>query len=371
MTYSRMLDAYRDSLVQSLDRKTAGHWLNLAEKNRAAGRYVAALGYLDSIERFADDRADQGVMAFLRARCLEQAGRIDEAKELYARAANTDLSRSVRKYEALQELARILSDEGDQTRAYRYIMRAIGDIQASNARSRIQRITRYMPIITDAYTGEQEDSMRNKTILLCLTGALALALLFAILHIRGKNRKLNSERESLNRKNAELETLRQRLSEANRSLEESSKVKELYLGYLFNLCADYISSADRYRMQLAQRLKSGRVKDVDALLSHTQGAEHLQSFFKKFDAIFLDIFPDFIDKINGLLDDGHKLSPRLGELLSPELRIYALVRLGINDSTQIASFLHYSPQTVYNYRFRVRSHSRIPREKFPQAVMEL
>ena len=84
-----------------------------------------------------------------------------------------------------------------------------------------------------------------------------------------------------------------------------------------------------------------------------------------------DIFPDFIDKLNGLLDDGYKLEPRPGELLSPELRIYALVRLGINDSTQIAAFLHYSPQTVYNYRFRVRSHSRIPRDKFPQAVMEL
>ncbi len=369
--YNSVVEAYRDSLVASQGVNTAGHWLNLAEKNRAHGNYEAAYAYLDSIDRFADDRADQGILSFLRARCLEHLGRTEDAKRLYARAAIIDLSNSVRKYEALQELARIMSDEGDQARAYRYIMRAISDIQASNARSRIQRITRYMPIIATAYTEEQEQSMRNKTVVMCLTGALALALLFSILHIRGKNRRLHDDRESLRAKNAELETLRQRLSEANRSLEESSKIKEQYLGYLFNLCADYIGSLERYRLQLAQRVKSGRVKDIDALLSQPQGAEHLQSFFHKFDSIFLDIFPDFIDKLNGLLDDGYKLEPRPGELLSPELRIYALVRLGINDSTQIAAFLHYSPQTVYNYRFRVRSHSRIPRDKFPQAVMEL
>lgn len=350
--YKGLVGAYRDSLIAQQNYRTAGHWLNLAEKNRSDGNLTAAAGYLDSIRVYARDRADEGVLSYLKACCLENMGDIEESKRLYARAAIIDLSNSVRKYEALQELARILSVEGDQTRAYRYIMRAISDIQASNARSRIQRITRYMPIIASSYNEEQELSMRNKTRLLFLTGALALLLLFSILHIRTKNRKLNDEHEALSIKNAELETLRQRLSEANRSLEESSKIKEQYLGYLFNLCADYIGSLDRYKMQLAQRVKAGRVKDIDALLSQPQGSEHLQSFFKKFDAIFLDIFPDFIEKINGLLNDDYRLSPRPGELLSPELRIYALVRLGINDSTQIAAFLHYSPQTVYNYRTR-------------------
>ena len=186
-----------------------------------------------------------------------------------------------------------------------------------------------------------------------------------------KNKRLNHERHALERKNIELENLRGRLSEANHRLQESSKVKEQYLGYLFNLCADYIGSLDKYRLQLSQRIKAGKIKDIDAILATPQGPEHLQSFFQKFDSIFLDIFPDFISRFNALMQPGYELEPRPGELLSPELRIYALVRLGITDSSQIAAFLHYSPQTVYNYRFRVRSHARIPREDFPRAVRSL
>ena len=211
----------------------------------------------------------------------------------------------------------------------------------------------------------------TKSLLLAIALLLLVGLLVALLFIWRKNIGLARERHDLRQKNIELEQLRSRLSDANRSLEESAKVKEDYLGYLFNLCSEYIDSLESYRKQLQRRLKSGKISDIDSLLSATQGGEHLQSFFKKFDAIILDIFPDFIEKINALLSPDYQLRPKPGELLSPELRIYALVRLGVTDSTRIAAFLHYSPQTVYNYRFRVRSHSLLPKEEFPLAVRKL
>jgi len=211
----------------------------------------------------------------------------------------------------------------------------------------------------------------TKSLLLAIALLLLVGLLVALLFIRQKNIGLARERHDLRQKNIELEQLRSRLSDANRSLEESAKVKEDYLGYLFNLCSEYIDSLESYRKQLQRRLKSGKISDIDSLLSATQGGEHLQSFFKKFDAIILDIFPDFIEKINALLSPDYQLRPKPGELLSPELRIYAMVRLGVTDSTRIAAFLHYSPQTVYNYRFRVRSHSLLPKEEFPLAVRKL
>lgn len=130
-------------------------------------------------------------------------------------------------------------------------------------------------------------------------------------------------------------------------------------------------SLDKYRARLAQRIKSGKVKDLNEMLSPSAVAEHLQNFYDQFDSIFLDIYPDFITKINTLFIDGFRLEPRPGEKLSPELRIYALVRLGIVESTQIATFLNYSTQTVYNYRSRVRQHARPDIGSFPDAVRNL
>lgn len=369
--YRKLMECYRDSVCILVGSGSDTYWLNKAESERMAGNPRSALAYIDSIAASNDNIVDPGVVAYLRAKCMEELGNIEEAKRQYAIAAAIDIRGSVRKYEALQELARILSKEGDDEHAYKYIMCAITDIQKSNARSRIQRIAGYLPIITAAYTETQSRSSHNKTLLLIVVSALSVALLFAIFYIYRKNNNLKRERAILHEKNNELETLRKRMSEVNRSLEESAKVKEKYLGYLFNLCSEYIGSFDSYRMKIAKKVKSGNIKDIDALLSYQQNSEELRSFFHKFDSIFLDIFPDFIDKFNNLLTDGHQIRPHDGELLTPELRIYALVRLGINDSTQIAAFLHYSPQTVYNYRSRIRSYSWLPKEEFPRAVRTL
>lgn len=371
LRYHALLESYRDTVIAEAAPDSPSRRLNRAERLRVGGHPSAALAEMDSLRASMPGVVDPGVESFVRGKCYQDLGDTERAKICFAVAAAYDLSKSVRKYEALQELARILSDEGDDGRAYKYIMCAITDIQASNARSRFQKLSSYQPIIAASYAETQERSNMTKSLLLAIALLLLVGLLVALLFIRQKNIGLARERHDLRQKNIELEQLRSRLSDANRSLEESAKVKENYLGYLFNLCSEYIDSLESYRKQLQRRLKSGKISDIDSLLSATQGGEHLQSFFKKFDAIILDIFPDFIEKINALLSPDYQLRPKPGELLSPELRIYALVRLGVTDSTRIAAFLHYSPQTVYNYRFRVRSHSLLPKEEFPLAVRKL
>ena len=365
------LSSYRDSIIAISRPRSTDYWLNTASRQLNAGDYSGCLASLDSLESIPSCDANPGVLAHIRAQGLEAAGDIRLAKYNFALAATYDLEHSVRKYEALQELARILSAEGDNRRAFTYIMRAINDIHASHATSRIERISGYMPIISAAYANQQQKTTENKNILLATSTLLLIGLCLATFYAIRKNRRLNIEHRYLLQKNEELQRLRSSLSEANAKLQESSKVKEEYLGTLFNLCADYIDTFDKFRMQISQRLKAGKVKDISAALVAPVGADLLQSFFRKFDSIFLDIFPDFIDKFNTLMNPDYQLHPRQGELLSPELRIYALVRLGITDSTKIASFLHYSPQTVYNYRFRVRSNARIPKEEFPLAVRAL
>lgn len=365
------LKCYRDSIIAMATPRSTDYWLNTASLKLADGDNEGCMASLDSIEAIPSAKIDPGILAHIRALCLEAAGDIDKAKYYYAIAATYDLRHSVRKYEALQELARILSDEGDNQRAFKYIMRAINDIHASHAASRIQRISKYQPIIVASYIDAERKSSHNKNLLLATSGVLLAGLCVAIWYAVRKNRHLNLERHDLTKKNEELQKLRASLSDANNRLKESSKVKEEYLGILFNLSAEYIDSFDKFRTQISQRLKAGKVKDISSALAAPIGPDLLQSFFQKFDSIFLDIFPDFIDKFNTLMKPGCEIHPRQGELLSPELRIYALVRLGITDSTKIASFLHYSPQTVYNYRSRVRSCAIIPKEDFPRAVKAL
>ena len=97
----------------------------------------------------------------------------------------------------------------------------------------------------------------------------------------------------------------------------------------------------------------------------------MKVFLEKFDTIFLDLFPGFIESFNELLQPDARIYPHSGELLTPELRIYALVRLGINDSTKIAGLLHYSPQTVYNYRLKTRNKAIVPKKEFASRVAKL
>lgn len=369
--WTNRLNAYRDSIIMESEPGSLPYWMNLIEYHSTSDPPAKTLAEIDAMPGNIVNEADPGVLAYIRGRTLERLGRRDEAKYHYAIGAAFDLGRSVRKYESLQELSRMLSEDGDDTRAYRYIMMSLDDMRSSNARGRMRRVVEYMPIVASAYSSAEASAQRLRTIQLTTVTALAIALAVAIFFIYKKNRRLVTERRRLHYKNEELEHLCTQLSEANVTLEESAKVKERYLGYLFNLCSDYIGSLDRYRLSLLQRVKAGKMKDITEILAAPQGNEHLQSFFKQFDQIFLDMFPDFIEKLNALLTPDYNLTPKPGELLSPELRIYALVRLGISDSTQIAAFLHYSPQTVYNYRFRVRSHSSLSKEEFDAAVREL
>ena len=100
-------------------------------------------------------------------------------------------------------------------------------------------------------------------------------------------------------------------------------------------------------------------------------SEDLKSFIRHFDTIFLSIFPNFIQDFNSLLRPEERIQIKEGELLTPELRIYALIRLGIHDNTKIASFLHYSLQTVYNYRMKMRNKAISDKKNLAQQILTL
>ena len=183
---------------------------------------------------------------------------------------------------------------------------------------------------------------------------------------------LSEAQRQLKEANDKLQTLNVKLKDVNTQLRESNYVKEEYIGYVFSICSSYISKLDEYRKNINRKLKANQVDEVKVMTGRsTMAQSELKEFYGNFDAIFLHVYPDFVKDFNELLKPEEQIQLKEGELLNTELRIYALVRLGINDSVKIAEFLHCSPQTVYNNRLKVRNKAIVPKEKFAETVRSL
>ena len=169
-----------------------------------------------------------------------------------------------------------------------------------------------------------------------------------------------------------LSAARNNLEQTNEQLQLSNNIKEEYVGRFMNLCSIYINRLDTYRRMVNKKISAGQ---MDELLKMVRSREvldtGLKELYENFDIAFLHLFPDFVDKFNDLLQPEERIVLRKGELLNTELRIFALIRLGIDDSSQIAEFLRYSVNTIYNYRAKVKNKARISREDFEMRLMQI
>ena len=370
--YSELRRAYRDSLqVVNYDEANV-KYINQAEKFKNKGNYAEALKVLLECEQKCHDEVQHSAVFW--AVLGETYRRLDDnegAKYGYAMAAIIDKRNCNKTYTSLQILAALLFDEGDTERAYRYITLSMIDVKEARALSRLSLVGEYLPIITTAYEKKQHTIATRRTTFTVVATILVVLLVTLLVLLVRRSRKLALVRQQLADSNGQLQELNSQLNSMNKALEESNIIKELYIGQLFNLCSNYIDQMENYRAGLIAKFKTGRMKDIEKMLNQETANVQLKQLFKNFDMIFLEIFPHYIEDFNKLLRPDERIQPKAGELLSPELRIYALVRLGINDSTKIAEFLHYSTQTVYNYRQKTRNKALMPKEDFIKNVQEL
>ena len=178
---------------------------------------------------------------------------------------------------------------------------------------------------------------------------------------------LNSELKKLNKSQHEAN---ERLLHTNQTLTEANHIKEEYLGRFLSLSSSYISKMEEYRRILNKQAAAGKLEELYRTLKSDRFInQELKEFYHNFDVSFLKIFPNFVEEFNALLVE--PMQPKQGELLNTELRIFALIRLGITDSTKIAQFLRYSVTTIYNYRTRVRNKALGERDEFEAKVMKI
>lgn len=370
--YQSLLMHYRDTINLVNSRDTLTVCVNTCAINKGHGRFKEALqGLLHFGETHADMVRNSAIYWYELADTYRHLGDLESAKYCYTMSAIIDKQGSSKTYTSLQSLAWLLHQEGDTERAYRYITCSLGDVMSSNARNRLALVGEYLPIITAAYTHHQQNVATRRNILIAI-GTLALAILAALLSvIYRSNKRMKAMQARLSESNDSLQRLNGQLRQQGRALVESNRIKEEYIGQLFNLCSQYISDTENNRTKMLGRIKMGKVKELQEQLSTSTMAQDLSRLFDSFDAIFLQLFPDFIERFNSLLRPEEQIEIKGKHLLTPELRICALIRLGINDSTKIAGFLHYSPQTVYNYRMKVRNRSDIPKDQFIARIQSL
>lgn len=384
---------YRDSLLSVETIKNLNRDIVLADKYNALGQPQKAINMLKPYAAQASEATPHPYVCFTLAQAYLLKG--NRAKGVYylTLTAIADLHNATCEYQALPMLAQILFDNGDVERAYSYLLCSMEDASYCKAGLRSIEASNIFPIIDKQYKQREKEQRQRDHVLMYALVALSFVLIGVVLYLRKQMQKLREMRHQQTRNNAELAAANQRMHEANEKLQAAlqevkntneelqntysqlrmtDKVKEEYIARYLNRCRMYLDQLAEFRSSTLRLIKNRHFEEVANQLKRDLNAKVEQTqFYADFDAAFLTLFPDFVSSFNALLQPEHQLTVKKNGLLNTELRIYALIRLGIHDTTRIAHFLDYSTATVYNYRSKIRNKAICPPEEFEELVGKL
>lgn len=378
--YTELTDKYRDSLLLVNKDNLLIHTLIQSDQYNVRNEYDKAIRLLtDYLALQKDYEHDVAICAYTLSESYRLKGDKEKEKEYLIVSAMADMKTAVREYISLRKLAVLLYQEGDIERAYSYVKICMEDAAACNARLRKLEILEIFPIINDAYQQKTEKQQEQMKWALVSISLLSLFLLLAIFYVYKQMKKVAAARREvidankrLKELNDELHLSNAQLKEANHSIAENSYLKEEYIGRYMDQCSVYLEKMDNYRRSLGKIAATGNVEELYKTIKSSKFIEgELKEFYTNFDNTFLQLFPTFVEDFNALLADDEQISLKAGERMNTELRIFALIRLGITDSVKIAQFLRYSVTTIYNYRTKVRNKAAGDRDLLEQEVMTI
>jgi hypothetical protein len=378
--YNQLTAAYRDSLLVVNPPSSATHIMVKSDQLIVQKKYDEALELLmNYYPAINNDLHTKAIIAYSISSAYNGKNDREREKEWLAISAIYDIQSANKEYISLRRLAFLLYEDGDVDRAYKYIRRSLEDALFCNARLRTYEISQMLPIIDKAYQNQTEARQKQLVTSLVSISILSLFLLIAILLVYRQMRKLSAARkelsianEQLNNLNHELSSTNNQLNHTNETLVEANLIKEEYIGRYMDQCSLYIDKLDGYRRLLNKTAAAGKIQDLLYAIKSKQFIDdELELFYTNFDSTFLQLFPTFVEEFNSLLVDHEDTQIKQGELLNTELRIFALIRLGIKDSVKISHFLRYSLSTIYNYRTKLRNKAVGPRNEFEDRVMQI
>lgn len=372
--------AAQDSLIELLPIDSYDYAVSFGVKYMERGEFDKAEIVLKSIlSKLTSNNRDYAVLTSLLANLYERKGEVEKQKEFLALSALSDIRGAIIENTSLRTLALLLFNDNEIQRANRYIKKSMEDANFYNARLRNFQTARILPVIDKAYQQDRIRQQKKLTILLITISVLSFFLLVMIFFLIRQMRKLaNAQKEileinaRLNELNTELKKANKQQSLTNRSLAEANHVKERFISNFLEICTEYIERLEKFKQSVHIKLKVGQTNDILRMTSSTaDSTKELKELYENFDKAFLNIYPDFVEEFNQLLRPEERYSIYDNNTLNQELRIFALIRLGINDSNKMAVFLHYSLRTIYNYRSKVKSKALNQKEDFEEKVRQL
>lgn len=352
----------RDSLIAILPPGSVEYAINMGTKTIEQKEFDKAEALLmKSLPNARPNTREYSILTAIIAYLYQEKKDIEQQKYYQALSAISDIRSSVKENLSLRTLATILYNEGDYLRANNYIKQSLDDANFYNSRLRNIQISRVLPIIDKAYDVEKQKQEDKLRMLLGLLSIALLVLAFAIYLIFRQMKKVAKAKSSLDHSNLLLTQINGDLTEANQKekemnlrLSEANLVKEQYIHSFLEMCTEYIQKLESFKAVVHRKLKSGQTAEILKSTETEKGSsKELKELYRNFDKAFLNVYPYFESEVNKLLIPEEQYSLK-DDSLNQELRIYALIRLGISDNNQIATFLHYTLRTVYNYRSKVK-----------------
>ena len=363
--YKNKLADYYNSAYKALKPGDPFYYLFLSHKNRIENNWSQAEQNVNKfLETTHPGTRLHAIGSFCKAVIDAKLGNIDSQESCLIYSAISDIESSTKENRSMQDLASILYQKGETDRAYKYIQSSLEDANFYNARFRNIQISKVQPIIEETYL--QTINTQNKQLRwsIFLISILFAGLGITMYFIYKQLKMIAKSRNELSKTNSVLKSLNNKLDEANH-------IKEEYIAFFIRQNSNYLEKFERYKKLISIRLSTGQLDKLSAMVNDKKNEEmDLNELYHNFDQAFLRIYPNFVEEVNNLLRKEEKYNLKMGTL-NTELRIFALIRLGINDTSQISEFLRYSLRTIYNYRSKVKAKSVIENDEFEAKIMQI
>jgi cell division protein FtsB/DNA-binding CsgD family transcriptional regulator len=361
---NRLIDLRRSTTGINVPSDNIDYQLTLAESMADSGQPQQAIDLLNKLlSQYKSGERIYSIITSTMSFHYAQMGDKQNQMQYLIKSAESDLEGCIRENTSLRTIADLLFDEGDIDRAYRYMRVAVDDANFYGTRLRNIQSSRIVPKILSAYQTKQERNHRNMVWLLAAISVIALLLVGGVIliyQLLKRYRRLNEQKKAINEQlrqvNAQLGDTVEQLHESNSLLREREKLKEEYIARFLTLSSRFIDRGEEQRKALYRLHRDRKTEELARELKSTHfGAENAHLFYENFDNAFLNIYPNFVDEVNKLLQDGGKIEVKQGKRLTTESRVLALIRIGIMDNQSIANILRASLTTIYTYRSKLKA----------------
>lgn len=375
--HETLRELYIDSISQVAKPSSINYLAYHAAKEARNGNFTVAESMLQhGLDRYKSGDRNYSILASILADLYQQQGDKENFNRYICLSVISDLKGAVKENMAIRALATQCYEEGDLERADRYLRQSFADANFYSARMRNAQSSRMLPIIGEAYSVQQKGMTRQLTLFIIFISVLALGFIFIsifafkqVRKVKAVNLKTKGMLEEVSSLSEKLKELNQELSNTNRELLNSNAIKGEYGALFMEYCSLAISSLQQYQQSLKVAAAQGNIKALmKKIESGAQESKFLSEFYAKFDEAVLHIYPNFIDKFNSLLKPEDEIMLKPGETMNTELRLFALIRIGITDPEKIAGFLRCSISTVYTYRSKTKKKAKNP-DKFEDEIM--